>query len=231
MAKKARREGSDRRELVLLPLAKILPADVNPKGHEIPAIVASLRRFGYVEPVVLDTRTEKLVAGHGRIESLGVLKSGGEPAPLGIEVREDDWYVPTIVGWESGTDADALGYLLASNRTSELGGWIERGLAEALTDLSRMAALEGTGYTDKDLETLLAEHGFDDLATKPPSDASASEILARDHSTMSFPVTKPQLDLIVAALDLVKKKTRAATTGAALAIVAKAYLDGKKGKG
>lgn len=67
------------RRIEMMPLADVKPALRNPKTHDAEAIGASVERFGYVEPMVLDERTGRLVAGHGRLEHLLALqKKGGK---------------------------------------------------------------------------------------------------------------------------------------------------------
>jgi ParB-like chromosome segregation protein Spo0J len=53
-----------------LPLATLLKAPRNPKDHDIGLLHDSFSRFGFVEPIALNERTGRLVAGHGRQEAL-----------------------------------------------------------------------------------------------------------------------------------------------------------------
>ena len=57
-------------KLEYLKLDEILPADANPKDHDIGEIYMSIKRFGFTEPPVRNETTGKLVAGHGRLETL-----------------------------------------------------------------------------------------------------------------------------------------------------------------
>jgi hypothetical protein len=68
---------TDTRRLEYVPLDDLQPAARNPKRHDLPAIGRSIDTFGYVEPVVLDERTGRLVAGHGRVEQLRAARDGG----------------------------------------------------------------------------------------------------------------------------------------------------------
>lgn len=144
------------RRLEYTPIVDLVPARQNPKRHDLAALGASIGRFGYVEPVVVDERTGRLVAGHGRLEELQALLREGRPPPPGIEVDEfGAWMVPVVRGWASTTEAEADAYLVASNRTTELGGWDDVGLAALLEDLSSTGDLVGTGYDDDSLAALL----------------------------------------------------------------------------
>jgi len=149
--------GAMARTLEYLPIDKLVEADRNPKRHDQATLGASITRFGYIEPIVLDERTGKLVAGHGRLAQLRQRRTAGEAPPEGVEVDADgNWLAPVVRGWGSRDDAEAEAYLLASNRTTELGGWDPDLLADALeaaTDLT------GIGWDDDDLRQLLAETG------------------------------------------------------------------------
>lgn len=155
------------RRIELMPLASIREADSNPKDHDVGAIIASFTRFGFGEAPMLDERTQRLVAGHGRIEALRQLQKDAKAAPSGVNVDSDDWLVPVQRGWASADDAEAKGYLLASNRTTELGGWDKAQLDAMLLDLSKdggVDALLGTGFGGADLDRLLrAEASADDV--------------------------------------------------------------------
>lgn len=135
-----------------------LPAAVrNPKKHALSQVDASMERFGYTEPVLLDERTGRLVAGHGRVETLIAREAAGQAAPEGVVVDpEGKWTVPVVRGWESSDDQEAEAYLVASNRLTELGGWDSSELADMLAELDKGAGLIGTGYTPENLTDLLA---------------------------------------------------------------------------
>ena len=137
-----------------MPLGQLQCAKRNPKQHST-EIGTSIGRFGYVEPIVLDERTGRIVAGHGRREALLAMRMRGEVAPSGIRADGEEWLVPVLRGWASRSDAEAEAYLLASNKLTEAGGWDNQMLAELLKDLGEQDALDGVGFTDDELEALL----------------------------------------------------------------------------
>lgn len=144
-----------RLRLEYMPLEELTPADRNPKGHAPLAIDGSMKRFGYMEPVLLDERTGKLVAGHGRRENLLRRREAGEGPPDWIVVKGDAWLVPVTRGWRSRDDADALAAGVAVNRAGELGGWLPD-LGPVLEELGRHElGLEGVGFTPDELDDLL----------------------------------------------------------------------------
>lgn len=150
----------DDRRVEYMPIAAIEPAPRNPKAHAVEAIAKSVDRFGLAELPLIDERTGRLVAGHGRLDDLIARRRDGEPPPAGVRVGpggDGDWLVPVIRGWASTSDEDAEAYLVASNRLSDLGGWDDEGLHDLLSDLAEQdaALLAVTGYTEDDMAGLL----------------------------------------------------------------------------
>lgn len=138
-------------------LADISPAARNPKDHDLGAIQQSIGRFGFTSPVLVDERTEKLVAGHGRLEALTQMREQGQEPPERIEANGSDWLVPVIRGVGFRSDIDAEAYLVADNRLTQLGDWSEDVLADVLKDLAENDALEGVGYDADDVESMIKE--------------------------------------------------------------------------
>lgn len=152
------------RRVEYLRLDDIKPAPRNPKRHDEDAIGASVDRFGLAELPLLDERTGRLVAGHGRWEDLLSRCERGNEPPDGVRVANDgQWMMPVVRGWGSRSDAEAEAYLVASNRLTELGGWNDDALGALLRDLAATDAelLAVTGYDADDLAHLLA-------ASRPP---------------------------------------------------------------
>ena len=146
------------RRLEMMPLNAITGADSNPKRHDDVGIGASIGRFGYVEPVVIDERTGRLVAGHGRTQALRVAKAAGATPPQGVEMGDDGvWMVPVLRGWASRSDTEAEAYLLASNQLTQTGGWDNASLGEMLKSLEAQGALEGTGFDEEGIAQVLKD--------------------------------------------------------------------------
>jgi len=158
------------RRLEYLPLAEVQGAPANPKLHHEATIEASITRFGYVEAVAMDERTGRLVAGHGRIADLRRREASGEPPPEGL-IADDEhgWLLPVQRGWASSDDAEAEAYLIASNRTSELGGWDDPELL-AMTqrieqaDAELLAAIFDADAMDELRRSVAGLDGIDDAA-------------------------------------------------------------------
>lgn len=159
------------RHVEYMAVADIRPAESNPKAHDEAGIRKSIEHFGVGELPLLDERTGRLVAGHGRIDGLAHLEGLGRKPPAGVRVREDGaWLVPVIRGWASRTDDDARAYVIASNKLTEKGGWDDRALLEDLSVLADSVLLDVTGFTSVDvdnLEALLDLDAWDEPAAKP----------------------------------------------------------------
>lgn len=148
-----------------MPLDEILEAERNPKDHDERGTEESVSRFGFLEPMVLDDRTGRLIAGHGRRDDLLRRRERGEDPPEGVRVVRGVWCAPVIRGWESVDDEDAHAAGLALNRIGE-GLWKTDELAQLLAELQQNESLYGTGFDPGDVDRLLDElvQGEDDLA-------------------------------------------------------------------
>lgn len=142
-----------------LPLDQVEKWPRNPKSHDLGTLGDSMNRFGFVQPIVMDEGTKRLVAGHGRIETLARLKAQGAPPPDRVKVGvHGEWLVPVLRGVEFENEQEAEAYLVADNRLVELGGWDDRMLSEILTDMKgRVNSFTGTGYDQAQLERMLAD--------------------------------------------------------------------------
>lgn len=155
------------RTLVYMPLSKLRGQKGNPKAHAAKLLTTSMKRFGYTEAILLDERTKRYVAGHGRVEQLTALKRAGKAPPEGVKVKGREWLVPVSRGWRSKNDAEATAYTIASNAISERGGWVDDLLAQRLKTLAKLGegGFAGVGYDAADLDRLLRQLKGDAGAT------------------------------------------------------------------
>lgn len=129
-------------------------APVNPKRHAA-SLGASIDRFGYTEPVIVDDRTGLLVSGHGRVAQIVAKETAGEDPPEGVVAGPAGWEIPVVRGWASASDSEAEAALLALNRITERGGWNEAELADLLQGIAG-SGFAGTGFDQAELDGLLA---------------------------------------------------------------------------
>lgn len=118
-------------------LASLTPAQRNPKAHDLRGIRQSIRTLGIADVVcVLDGRTDRLIAGHGRVEALTEMEHDGETVPEGVVVDADGlWSVPVLVGWSSRSDLEADTAIIGLNQHTIAGGWDRDLLDDMLREL------------------------------------------------------------------------------------------------
>ena len=138
-------------EFELVPLDKLVPYQNNARTHspeQINKLRASLREFGFINPVIID-REYGVLAGHGRIE-----------AARAEGMKE----VPCVFA-DNLTEAQKRAYILADNRMALDAGWDEDMLRveiEALQGADFDTAL--TGFDEKELADFFGsdDSGADD---------------------------------------------------------------------
>jgi DNA modification methylase len=135
---------TDHPHIELVSRTSLIPNPRNARTHnrkQIRQIAASIRKFGFVVPIVIDDGGN-IVAGHGRWEA---------SAELGLTE------VPAIRVCFL-TDADRRAFAIAENRIAELSGWDEALLAHELRFLLDDGfELEITGFSTCDLDFAIAE--------------------------------------------------------------------------
>lgn len=151
-----------------IPLSDINPADKNPKDHDIGQIYLSMKRHGFVNLPLINSATDKLLAGHGRLETLQAIKLEGEWVPDRIKVRDDgEWLVPCMVGVNIEDEGEALAYLVADNRLTEIGGYHTDELIDTINDiLENTNNLDGTGFDLSDIEDMFRDIERDKFEVK-----------------------------------------------------------------
>ena len=157
----------------------------NPKDHDLHELKKSFHRFGFTKPILIDEGTGQLVAGHGRLETLGLIKERGEGRPKGIKEVDGKWYIPVLRGVEFDDPSEAEAYLLADNRLSEIGGWHESMLSTMIEEMGDVdGLLEGTGFEDRAVDAILKSH--ERLTETKEKVRSYSKV----HVMLSVPVDK-----------------------------------------
>ena len=134
------------------PLSEIQKWPRNPKQHSTPTIIESIERFGFVSPLIVDEKTGRLVAGHGRLEALMKIKAEGKPRPERVQDESGEWMVPVLRGIGFNSEEEAEAYLISDNQTAILGGWDETTLQALLKD--HIPNLTGVGFKPYEIEAL-----------------------------------------------------------------------------
>ena len=68
----------------------LIPADYNPRQislHQLNALKSSITKFGFVEPVIVNTATDRIVGGHQRV--LAAVELQLDKVPVGRATRFD----------------------------------------------------------------------------------------------------------------------------------------------
>jgi hypothetical protein len=114
-----------------VPLSKLKPWDRNPRiKHAVDAISMSIEKLGYLAPIIVQKNTYRILAGHGRLKALRVLK-----------IKE----VPVIVADINDKNADL--YTLADNRLHDVSIFDMKALSGMLKGLGTLN-LKMTGFTE-----------------------------------------------------------------------------------
>jgi DNA modification methylase len=175
-------------KLEIIDISKLIPYANNARTHsdeQIKKIQASLREFGFVNPVLID-KDYGIIAGHGRVEAAK---------------REGMTKVPCV--WvEHLTEAQKKAYILADNRLAEDAGWDEELLRveiEALQEESFDVDL--IGFEEKDIAELFAgedgdaqddDFDVDEELQKPPVSKSGDVWLLGNHRLICGDSTKEE---------------------------------------
>lgn len=143
----------------------------NPKNHDIGRLIEAFQTFGYVSPGSIDELTGLFLCGHGRTEALQMMRQQSMAAPERIDVRPDDWYVPTNRGVTFDNPLKVKAYLIADNELTILGGWDEPQLAALLQEIGEQdKQLLEVVFTGDKLDDLLRDLQMQD---EPPTDQGA----------------------------------------------------------
>ena len=120
-----------------VPIGDVRPYEDNPRRNDgaVQAVAASLREFGWKQPIVVDA-DGTIVVGHTRYK-----------AALALGMTD----VPVVVASDL-TPEQCAAYRLADNRVGELAEWDEKLLAQELDGLSDLD-MEQFGFDDSDLQT------------------------------------------------------------------------------
>ncbi|MGW5925266.1 hypothetical protein ACWF2L_03330 [Streptomyces anulatus] len=156
--------------IVELPLTQLKPYPGNAKVGDVDVILDSLRRNGqYRSLVIRETPTRKgpftILAGnhtadafklHGKGDCGKLVTAGTETRPCGICGNDPKWKLTARCEVIDCDDDTASRVNLVDNRSAALGSYDDAALAAILSGLDN---LDGTAYTDDDLDDLLKSTG------------------------------------------------------------------------
>src|SRR6516225_231624 len=145
------------------PIASIRPYDNNPRLNDaaVDAVAASIREFGFRQPLVVD-EDGVIIVGHTRYKA--ALKLGQTDVPVHVAVGL--------------SPAQAKAYRIADNQTATIATWDDDKLPLELAGLQEMEFdLNLTGFSADDLLRLLDSEGNagqadPDAVPQPPDEAT-----------------------------------------------------------
>ena len=156
----------------LIAISALRPYARNARTHsrkQIKKIAASIDRFGFVNPVLVD-QGNRIIAGHGRVAAAKLL----------------GWPEVPVLRIEHLDESEKRAYILADNRLAEEAGWDEEILAIELQGLLEIDfSIELTGFDMVEIDTVL-----DDAAKAAESGPDAADEIP-PMSPDATPVTRP----------------------------------------
>jgi DNA modification methylase len=148
--------------VAMRPITSIHPYENNPRIYDaaVDAVAASMRKFGFRQPIVVDEEYV-IIVGHTRYKA--ALKLGMTEVPVHVAIGL--------------TQAQARAYRLADNQTATLSSWDDDKLPLELMGLQEMGFdLDLTGFSGDELLRLLGSESNEgmtdpDAVPEPPDDA------------------------------------------------------------
>jgi len=144
----------------IVPISRLFCSPTNPRKNDaaIPHVSASLRRFGWQQPIVA-RRTGEVIAGNTRLKAAQELGMNEVP-----------------VWWFDGDDLAAVAFSIADNRTHEYSEWNDAELAKLLEQLKKEDSLDGVGYSEDDLDALVRQLRDQEEIDKDLADEGPEEL-------------------------------------------------------
>lgn len=124
---------------LVVPIDTVELSPRNPREGDVGAIVESLRRFGQQKPIVVQDSTGYVVAGNHLLRAAQALG-----------------WTEIAVNRVAMSDRDAKAFMIADNRTADLGSYDQDVLGAMLKELAIDEDLAGTGYDAEDVDEMLA---------------------------------------------------------------------------
>jgi len=181
----------------VVPLDELTPFPGNAKRGQVDTILSSLRRNGQYRSLVVrevpggplvvlaGNHTMQALAAHGAGDCGRTVPTLDGPVPCGVCGNDPQWIASARCEIVHCDDQAARRVNLVDNRTAELGTYDFEALAELLGDLND---LDGTGYSERDVEDITA------LLTSPDDETSAGPA---HHGEPNEDIFRPQIKLSV----------------------------------
>ena len=146
-------------------IGKVVPNPKNPNHHpkaQIELLAKIIKAQGWRQPITVSTRSGLVVKGHGRLQTAILL--GADKVPVDFQ--------------NYATEAEEIADLTADNRLAELAEMNNTMLVDILSDFDTgEMPLELTGYTEEDMEGILAAIAGEDDAEPNDQDTEMDQPL------------------------------------------------------
>lgn len=145
-----------------VPIGDLQPNPKNARQHspaQLRQIARSIESFGFNAPILVD-RTNTVIAGHGRLEALKLLKRADAP----------------VIRLEHLTHEQVQAFAIADNRLVETSEWDEAILAEhfkALSELDLDFSLDATGFSMGEIDLMI--EGLSEPEPEPEDNETPAE--------------------------------------------------------
>ena len=180
-------------EFATVHIGTVQPHPKNVRQGDIGAISESLKAHGQYRPIVVDRRTNQILAGNHTWRAAKSL--GWSEIAVGfIETKDDD---------------DATRILLADNRTTDLASYDDAGLADLLKDLiASDDQLIGTLYDGDDLDDLIhkLEGSLGTFDINGVTQDFVSDFAKKDTQNLTLPYSIDQITVIKKRLTELENK-------------------------
>ena len=197
---------------------KITPSIKNPRRISrkgLDKIKASIRDFGWTNPILVRKGTMKIIAGHQRYTA--ALELGFKKVPV-IELDM--------------TEAEAIAYNIADNRVGEESTWDFDQLSAKLQEMvSGGIDIENAGFDHKELDYLLRsvaeplstpQHdvvGAEDVPVSEEEAAPVYDYRQYEVVPLIFSLNQEQKAIVKQAVDIVKSSQGIKERGPAIAVI------------
>jgi hypothetical protein len=191
-----------------VPVDSVANDPANPRSHNdrnLQAIKSSLVRFGQRFPILVNKRTNTVIAGNGRLEAARLLGW----SHVAVMFTDDD-------------NVTATAFAIADNRSAELAEWDFQTLSSLMKSIQPNIDLKLLGWEEHETEPLLSA----DWTPPPLEPLDSHQHADTDDDPNELKLTPEQRLKLDDAIDVVRlKHGEQLTDGDALMIICQDFID------
>ena len=204
-----------------LPIKDITPYANNPRKHDrsLPKVKASIKEFGFKQPIVVD-KENVIIVGHTRYQ-----------ASLDLGLKK----VPVVVASDL-TNAQVKAYRIADNKVAQDSEWDIDLLKLELGEIDKSnIAVDITGFSKAEIESLNLDTvnvtgGLTEISNESENNEDTiyegvADELADDYVNINFTMKVSERKKVFNIINLIKTKEGYATSSEALIKLCNDYND------